>query len=101
VSGSAATPPGGWARLLETLLGLALGGVEREKRRCFDALLLGAAAVVAIGIGLLLALGLLIALMQEAWRPAATAVLAAILVGAGVGLIALARARLSRGDRAR
>ena len=101
MSGPPPASGGGWARLLETLLDLALGGVEREKRRCFDALLLGAAAVVAMGIGLLLALGLLIALLQEAWRPAATAVLAAIFGGAGAGLIALARARLSRGDRAR
>jgi uncharacterized membrane protein YqjE len=101
VSDGDAPPPGSWAGLLETLLGLTLGGLEREKRRCFEALLLGAAALLAIGIGTLLSLGLLLALLQEAWRPAAAAFLAVAFGAAGAGLIALARARLLGRDRSR
>lgn len=96
MSAEGSAPAGGWARLLDALLALGLGRIADEKRRFLDALLLGAAALLLIGAGALLGLGLLITLLQERYRLIAAAAFSGLCLVAGFWLIALARARLSR-----
>lgn len=96
MSGEGPAPAGGWARLLEALLALGLGRLADEKRRFLDALLLGAAALMLIGAGIMLGMALLIALLQERYRLIAAAALSGLSLATGLWLIALARSRLSR-----
>jgi uncharacterized membrane protein YqjE len=84
--------------------------LEQEKRRLLGALLLGAMALLLLGVGLVLMVGLLLLLLQEAYRVAALALLTLGFLGAGLALVQRARRQLetpggmaagSRGEIAR
>lgn len=88
-------------RLLATLLELAqvrlelvLTELEQEKLRLFDALLLAAGALVALGIGLVLAVAFVILLFPESQRVAVVGVLALLLFAGSAWALVTARQRL-------
>ena len=100
-----ASPPG-LVDSLRRLLGGALESVqvrldllavelEQEKRRLLQALLLGALALLMLGVGTVLLVGLLLLLLQEGYRLAALAVLALAFLGGGFALVRLAGQRLA------
>lgn len=100
-----ASPPG-LVESLRRLLGGALESVqvrldllavelEQEKRRLLQALLLGALALLMLGVGTVLLVGLLLLLLQEGYRLAALAVLALGFLGGGFALVRLAARRLA------
>lgn len=68
--------------------------LELEKRRWFDALWLGALALVCLALGLVLLCGTLLLLFWEGYRLAATAGLTVLFLGGGALLLAQARRRL-------
>ena len=68
--------------------------LELEKRRWFDALWLGALALVCIALGLVLLCGTLLLLFWEGYRLAAAAGLTVLFLGTGALLLAQARQRL-------
>jgi uncharacterized membrane protein YqjE len=72
---------------------LALVGTELEfeKRRLFDGLLIAAAAMVFLGVGLLLLCGFLLLLLWEGYRLAAMASLALLFLGLGVAFLVQSR----------
>lgn len=99
-------PTPGLADSLRRLLGGALESVqvrldllavelEQEKRRLLQALLLGALALLMLGVGTVLLVGLLLLLLQEGYRLAALAVLALGFLGGGFVLVRLAARRLA------
>jgi len=69
--------------------------LEQEKLRIFDGLLWAALALLMLGVGLLLAVGLLLLLVWDGHRLAALGVLSVLFLGAGALLARLARSRLS------
>ena len=83
--------------LLETaqvrleLLGTEL---EEEKRRVLDVVVLAAVALVCLALGLVLLCVTVILLVNDAYRWAAAAALALLVLGGAWGLLALARRRL-------
>lgn len=88
-------------RLLTTLLELAqvrlelaLTELEQEKLRLFDALLLAAGALVALGIGLVLLVGFVILLFPESQRVVVVGVLALLLLAGSALALVTARSRL-------
>lgn len=88
-------------RLLATLLELAqvrlellLTELEEEKLRLFDALLLAAGALVALGIGVVLLVGFVILLFPESQRVAVVGVLALLLFAGSAWALVAARRRL-------
>lgn len=88
-------------RLLGTVLEIAqvrlelLGTeLELEKRRLFDALLLGLIALLAVGVGVVLLCGFIILLFWESYRLPAVGVLTLLFLAAGAWLVYAARRRL-------
>lgn len=88
-------------RLLGTVLEIAqvrldlLGTeVELEKRRLFDGLLWGLAALLMLGVGVVLVCGFIILLFWDGYRLAAVGVLALLFLAAGAWLVRAARHRL-------
>jgi uncharacterized membrane protein YqjE len=74
------------------LLGTEL---EFEKRRLFDGILIGAAAMVFFAVGLLLLCGFLILLFGEGYRLTAMAALSVLFIGFGGYFFIHARKRLN------
>ena len=72
---------------------------ELEKRRLTVGLLWGALALLALLLGLMLACGLVILLFWDGYRLAATGVLCAAFLVAGLLMLRQARARLCAGER--
>lgn len=68
--------------------------LEQEKQRLFDALLWAVLALLLLGIGLLLAVGLLLMLFWDGYRLAVLAGLSLSFLLGAVGVAALARRRL-------
>jgi uncharacterized membrane protein YqjE len=75
---------------------LALLGteIEREKERLFEGLLWAAAALLVLGVGLVLLCGFVILLFWEGYRLSALGVLAAVFLTGAVFLLRQARHRL-------
>ena len=90
-------------RLLGTLLEIAqvrlelLGtDLELEKRRLFDALLLGLLALLMAGVGLVLLCGFIILLFWEGYRLAVVGVMLLLFLLTAAWLVHAARLRLQR-----
>jgi uncharacterized membrane protein YqjE len=86
-------------RLLSTLLELAhvrlqlvLNELDQQKLRLFDALLIAAASLVALALGLVLLIAFLVSLFPEPQRPIVLGVLMLLFIGASVGGLLAARA---------
>jgi uncharacterized membrane protein YqjE len=98
-------PPIGLFASLRRLLGtalelaqvrLALLGTELERagQRLLDGLLWGGAALIVLGVGLMLLCAFLLMLVREDYRLAALGGLTVIFLGAAVWLLQAARSRL-------
>ena len=98
-------PPLGLFASLRRLLGtalelaqvrLALLGTELERagQRLLDGLLWGGAALIVLGVGLMLLCAFLLMLVREDYRLAALGGLTVIFLGAAVWLLQAARSRL-------
>jgi len=98
-------PPLGLFASLRRLLGtalelaqvrLALLGTELERagQRLLDGLLWGGAALIVLGVGLLLLCAFLLMLVREDYRLAALGGLTVIFLGTAVWLLQTARSRL-------
>jgi uncharacterized membrane protein YqjE len=74
---------------------LALLGteLELEKQRLFEGLLMAVAALLSIGLGLLLLCGFIVMLFWEGYRLAAMASLSALFIGLGAVLFYQSRKR--------
>jgi uncharacterized membrane protein YqjE len=90
-------------RLLATVLELAqvrlelvAAEIELEKLRLFDALLLALAALLGLGVGVVLLCGFVIVLAGEAHRLLALGVLSLLFIGGSVWALMSARSRLRR-----
>jgi uncharacterized membrane protein YqjE len=70
--------------------------VELAAQRLVEGLLWGAMAVLVLGLGLVLLCGLLILLVQDAYRLAAVGVLALLFLVGGLWLLGQARQRIRR-----
>lgn len=81
--------------LVQVRLELLASELEQEKLRIFDALAWAAIGLLLLGLGLLLAAALLVALTPEPWRPLTLAVLILGCLGGGVLLLNRARLRLA------
>lgn len=81
--------------LVQVRLELLASELEQEKLRIFDALAWAAIGLLLLGLGLLLAAGLLVALTPEPWRPLTLAALILGCVGGGVLMLNRARQRLA------
>ena len=68
--------------------------LEQEKLRIFDGLVWAALAMLLLGTGLTLAVGLLLLLFWDGYRLAALAVLCVLFLAAGAFALRLARTRL-------
>ena len=93
-------------RLLSTLLELAhvrlqlvLNELDQQKLRLFDALLIAAASLVALALGLVLLVAFLVSLFPEPQRPIVLGVLMLLFIGASVGGLLAARAQLRAAGR--
>jgi uncharacterized membrane protein YqjE len=69
--------------------------LEQEKRRLLEAVMLAAGALLLLGVGLVLAVALLLMLLQEGYRLAALALLTLAFLGGAGMLLRLARDRLA------
>lgn len=88
-------------RLLDTALKtaqvrLALVGneLEQEKLRLFDGLLWAGLALLFLGLGTLLLAAFVVIVFWDSYRLQALGVLAILLLGTGIWLLSVARARL-------
>jgi uncharacterized membrane protein YqjE len=81
--------------LVQVRLDLLASELEQEKLRIFDALAWAAIGLLLLGLGLLLAAGLLVALTPEAWRPLTLALLILGCLGGGLRMLNRARQRLA------
>ena len=79
------------ARVRLELFGTEL---EAEKLRLFNALVLGAVALVLLALALVLALGFVVLLFWDGYRLAAIGVLTLLFGGVGTGLLLRARNEL-------
>jgi uncharacterized membrane protein YqjE len=93
-------------RLLATLLELAhvrlqlvLNELDQQKLRLFDALLIAAASLVALALGLVLLVAFLVSLFPEPQRPIVLGVLMLLFIGASAGGLLAARAQLRAAGR--
>lgn len=71
--------------------------LENERRRFFDALVLGALALMLLSFSLLALCGLVVLLMWDRYRIATVAIMALVLLCLGLISLQLARRRLQRG----
>ena len=105
-TGGPPEPRRGLYQSLQRLLGTVLETVqlrldllgnelEQEKLRIFDALAWAAAALLLTGLGLLLGMGLLVALAPEPWRPLVLGLLTLACLGLGAYMFHQARQRLA------
>jgi uncharacterized membrane protein YqjE len=79
-------------------LALLSNEIEQEKLRLFDALLWAALALLLLGLGAVLLCAFIIFLFWDGYRLAALGLMSALCLGAGAGLMWVARQRLqSRG----
>ncbi len=69
--------------------------LEQEKQRVVAGLLWAALAVLLLGVGIVLLVGLLLMLLWDGYRLPALALLSLLFLGAGVLLLQRAHARLS------
>jgi uncharacterized membrane protein YqjE len=88
-------------RLLATLLeiaqvrlGLVLNELDQQKLRLFDALLIAAASLVALALGLVLLIAFVVSLFAEPHRPIVLGVLMLLFVGGSVWGLLSARSQL-------
>lgn len=81
--------------LVQVRLELLVSELEQEKLRIFDALAWAAIGLLLLGLGLLLAAGLLVALTPEPWRPLTLALLILGCLGGGLMMLNRARQRLA------
>jgi len=93
-------------RLLSTLLeiahvrlGLALNELDQQKLRLFDALLIAAASLVALALGLVLLIAFVVSLFAEPHRPIVLGVLMGLFVGGSLWGLLTARAQLRAAGR--
>jgi uncharacterized membrane protein YqjE len=93
-------------RLLATLLEIAhvrlelvLNELDQQKLNLFDALLIAAASLLALGLGLALLIAFVVSLFAEPHRPIVLGVLMVLFVGGSVWGLLVARARLRAGGR--
>ncbi|HYN61291.1 MAG TPA: phage holin family protein [Rubrivivax sp.] len=93
-------------RLLATLLEIAhvrlelvLNELDQQKLQLFDALLIAAASLLALGLGLALLIAFVVSLFAEPHRPIVLGVLMVLFVGGSVWGLLAARARLRAGGR--
>jgi uncharacterized membrane protein YqjE len=68
--------------------------VELEKRRLFDGLLWGAAALLCVGVGLTLLCGFVVLLFWDGYRLAAIGVLSLLFIGLGTLLALQSRKKM-------
>ena len=81
-------------QLVQVRLRLLGSDVELGAQRLLDSIVLAMLAVISIAIGLVMVCALVLMVVQESHRPYAAGLLALILLGAGFGMIQLARARI-------
>ncbi len=74
--------------------------VELEKQRIFDGLLWGGAALLAIGVALVLACGFVLMIFWESYRLAATGLMAILFMTLGIVLARVAQQRLRNPESA-
>jgi uncharacterized membrane protein YqjE len=93
-------------RLLATLLeiahvrlGLVLNELDQQKLRLFDAMLIAAASLVALGLGLALMIAFVVSLFAEPHRPIVLGVLTLLFVGGSVWGLLRARSQLRAAGR--
>lgn len=86
---------GGALESVQVRLDLLALELEQEKRRLLQALLLAALALLMLGVGTVLLVGLLLLLVQEGYRLAVLGVLALAFLGASLALVRLAARRLA------
>lgn len=70
--------------------------IEFEKRRLFEGVLWAAAALLVLGIGLVLLCGFVILLFWDGYRLAAIGVLALLFLAGGLALLFIARRHLRK-----
>ncbi len=109
-TGGAASSKGLFAslrRLIDTGLEMAQVRVELlvleleiEKRRVFDGLLRAALALLLLGVGLVLLMGLVLMMFWDGYRLPALVVMTVLFLGGGLWLCRSARAKLSNRDGA-
>jgi len=93
-------------RLLSTLieiahvrLGLVLNELDQQKLRLFDALLIAAASLVALALGLVLLIAFIVSLFAEPHRPIVLGVLMLLFVGGSLWGLLAARGQLRAAGR--
>lgn len=74
--------------------------LELEKKRVFDGLLWAALAMLLLGVGLVLLVGLVLMMFWDGYRLPALAVMSLLFLGAGLWLGLTARQKLSSRDGA-
>jgi uncharacterized membrane protein YqjE len=85
----------GIAKLRLELLGTEL---ETEKLRLLDALWRAALGLLLLGVAAVLAVGFVLLLFWDSYRLAALGVMLLVFIGGGVGMLLWARAGLRAGD---
>jgi uncharacterized membrane protein YqjE len=80
--------------IVQVRLELVATELELEKLRLFEAMLLAAAALFGLGIGVMLLCALLVLLVGEGYRLHALAALAALFIGGSLWGLRAARAKL-------
>lgn len=86
--------------LAQVRLELLVVELEIEKKRVFDGLLRAALALLLLGVGLVLLVGLVLMMFWDGYRLPALAVMTVLFLGSGLWLGRTARARLSNRDGA-
>lgn len=86
--------------LLQVRVELLAADVETGALRLFDAIVLALLAILGIGIGVVLVCGLILLVVQEAFRPHALGLMALAFLGAGAWALIVARARLRQAGSA-
>ncbi len=80
--------------IAQVRLDLLSAELEIEKQRVMAGLLFGVAALLVLGVGVVLACGFIILLLWDGYRLAAVAVLSLVFFGSGLWLMRNARERL-------
>lgn len=80
--------------LVENRLALLSNELEEQKLRIVHGLVMAVAGLFVLGVGLVLFVGFVLLLFWEGYRLPALAVLTLAFLGAGAGLLVMARRRL-------